>query len=74
MKTKCPAGCGKLFVSSEFAIAHADAAHPEWRNPKHKGWATPYGFADFREPVTYEYACSQMKTLTEQMEAKWNPK
>ncbi len=28
---------------------------------KRKGWATPYGFADFAHPVTYAEACAHMK-------------
>lgn len=32
---------------------------------KQKGWSTPYGFADFSKPVTYEYACSFMKEQQE---------
>lgn len=33
--------------------------------PVSKGWRTPYGFADFTEPVTYEEACAAMKGMAE---------
>lgn len=32
-------------------------------NEKRKGWATPYGFGDFTNPVTYAEACEQMKKV-----------
>lgn len=38
---------------------------------KAKGWSTPYGFADYQEPVTYEQACADMKALQEQF---FNPR
>jgi hypothetical protein len=60
-KAICPAGCGQKYISKEHAERHADADHPDWRIPKSKGWRTPYGFIDFREPVTYEHACSVIK-------------
>ena len=69
MKTICPAGCGKKFISRECAESHADTAHPGWRTPKQRGWATPYGFGDWVNPITYEEACEQMKTAT--LEMKW---
>ena len=56
-KTLCPARCGKKFITAEHAVAHADAEHPDWRTPKQRGWATPHGFIDFRQPVTYAEAC-----------------
>lgn len=60
MAIKCPAGCPRKFVDYEHADRHADEFHPGWRDPmapeKQKGWATPYGFLDFSEPVTYEHA------------------
>lgn len=64
-KTLCPARCGKKFINAQCANAHADAVHPAWRNPviKRKGWMTPYGFADFKEPVTYEEACNTLKAV-----------
>jgi len=37
------------------------AKKPDDGIPRKKGWATPYGFADFRDPVTYEEACAEMK-------------
>lgn len=67
MKTLCPAECGKKFISKDHAEAHADKEHPDWRIPKSKGWATPYGFADFREPVTYEHACEFMKLMAQKI-------
>lgn len=77
MAVKCPAGCGRKFISTEHAKAHADSEHPDWDKPelrKQKGWATPYGFADFCEPVTYDEACKQMKhvldTIAERKRAK----
>lgn len=66
-KALCPAGCGKKFVSPDHAKSHADIAHPDWMTPRSKGWATPYGFGDWSEPITYEEACVQMKAMTEQM-------
>jgi hypothetical protein len=63
MKTSCPAGCGKKFISSEHAERHADAVHADWRIPKSKGWTTPYGFIDFGEKVTFEEACAIAKKL-----------
>lgn len=30
-----------------------------------KGWVTPYGFADFNEPVSYDHACEEMKKAAE---------
>lgn len=30
---------------------------------KRKGWATPHGFIDFEEPVTYGEALEQMEKL-----------
>ena len=32
---------------------------------KRKGWSTPYGFIDFRQPVTYEVALAEMEKLQE---------
>lgn len=32
---------------------------------KQKGWATPYGFVDCKEPVTFEEACEIMKPIHE---------
>ncbi|PCI53843.1 MAG: hypothetical protein COB36_11430 [Alphaproteobacteria bacterium] len=65
-KTLCPAGCGKKFTTKEFSEKHADAAHgKDWRIPKQKGWATPYGFIDFGNPVTYEYALKASKEMAD---------
>ena len=68
MEIKCPE-CDKKFISQEFMEKHADSEHPDWRTPKSKGWRTPWGFIDFRHPVTYEYACEQMKDAREELEA-----
>lgn len=68
MKTLCPAGCGKKFITKEHAERHADEKHVGWREPKpktSKGWCTPYGFIDFSYPVTYEHACKTMKEMGE---------
>lgn len=64
-RTRCPAGCGKLFISEEYANKHADVEHAGWNDaPKRKGWVTPYGFIDFFEPVTFQEACDIMKEVT----------
>lgn len=60
-KSLCPAGCGKKFISAEHAKSHADLEHDDWMTPRRRGWATPYGFVDFTEPQTYEYAHSFMQ-------------
>lgn len=65
MSVLCPAGCGRKFVTQTFAEAHADREHEDWRTPKARGWATPYGFADFSNPVTYEEACAFMQRFVE---------
>lgn len=62
MTVKCKE-CGKKWVSQEAMEAHADREHPDWRTPKARGWVTPHGFADFREPVTYEEACAATKAV-----------
>lgn len=59
----CPAGCGQKYISKEHAERHADQNHHGWRTPKSKGWATPYGFVDFFEPVAYEKACATAKKI-----------
>ena len=66
-KTNCPAGCGKRFITKEHAMSHADLEHPDWieESKKRKGWVTPYGFADYSRPVTYEQACADMKAAAE---------
>jgi len=70
-KTTCPS-CGKKFITSAHAKSHADIAHPEvpeylLGEPKRKGWATPYGFGDFTDPITYDEACMMMKEMTNKM-------
>lgn len=65
-KTACPAGCGKKFITANHAEKHADTSHPNWKTPKMpkaKGWATPFGFIDFGQPVTYEQACQTAQKL-----------
>jgi hypothetical protein len=67
MSVKCQY-CDKKFISSAHARSHADIAHPELMDGtdvelKRKGWVTPYGFSDWTYPVTYEYACEQMKAM-----------
>jgi predicted cobalt transporter CbtA len=66
-KALCPDGCGKKFISAEHAEKHADAAHPGWRVAKpvkRRGWATPDGFMDFAEPVTYEEALAKTQEIS----------
>lgn len=72
MKVDCPAKCGKRFISPEHASAHVKDAHPAWVEGAHarKGWVTPYGFVDFKEPVTYEEALETSKTLHEVFQAR----
>jgi hypothetical protein len=72
MAVLCPAKCGKKFTTQAFAEAHADEAHPDWRIPKSKGWRTPYGFGDWSYPVTYEFACAEMKKFSESIAHKFN--
>jgi len=69
-KTLCPAGCGKKYISAEHAERHADAEHPDWRTPKARGWATPFGFVDFRQPVTCEEACKMAQKISESVRGK----
>ena len=69
----CPAGCGKKYISLECAELHADEAHPDWRAPKvrkARGWATPYGFIDFSDTVTYEVALDTSKSIHERFKRK----
>lgn len=68
MRVLCPAGCGKKFISQLWAESHADLEHPDWKVPKSKGWVTPYGFVDFQYPVTYEFACEQMKVIHDSLD------
>ena len=39
---------------------------------KRKGWKTPYGFIDFKEPVSYEVALAEMEKLKEYTDKLWN--
>lgn len=67
MAVLCPVKkCGRKFINQECAEIHADAEHDDWRTPRQKGWATPYGFGDFKQPVTYAEACEQMKQQSEE--------
>src|SRR4051794_32795812 len=70
-KTFCPASCGKKFMTPEQAAVHVVSNHPDYRvgEVRRKGWATPYGFGDWKEPITYEEACNQMKQVAESI--KW---
>lgn len=70
-KTLCPAGCGKKFLTAAQAAAHCVSSHPTYQvgEIRKKGWATPYGFGDWKEPITYEDACEQMKAMVETI--KW---
>lgn len=46
---------------------------PKMQKPKdgdrRKGWATPYGYVDFKEPVTYSEALEVSKTVNEAFQA-----
>lgn len=64
-KTNCPAGCGKRFIDAQSADNHMKDMHADWKGPARKGWVTPYGFADFDKPVTYDVACEEMKRIYE---------
>lgn len=60
--------CGRKFISEEFLTAHKALDHVTLDFEfKRRGWATPYGFADYREPVTYSFACAEMKKLCAEM-------
>lgn len=69
-KANCPTNCGRRFITEAHAIAHADKEHPDWRIPRSKGWRTPYGFVDLKEPMTYEEACEISKTIHEALMEK----
>lgn len=67
MKITCKF-CGKKFLNSDFLAKHKSENHPERPLPENnyqKGWNTPYGFCDFQNPVSYEYACEFMKKVSE---------
>ena len=62
-----------LLDEADHAERHADSEHPDWKTPKmpkNRGWATPCGFVDFREPVTYEQACEVAQKLYESAKQK----
>ena len=63
MAVKCTE-CDKKYANEDFLTKHIAEAHPI-QERKQKGWATPYGFVDFREPVTYAEALKLSKTLAE---------
>ena len=71
MSILCPAGCGKKFVNEYHIKRHLEVMHKEQPtgDRKQKGWATPYGFVDFKEPVTYEEAVSTSKIMNEMFKA-----
>lgn len=75
MSYKCPAGCGKKFLTSLHAMQHSNIAHPEAKvgEVKRKGWVTPHGFVDMKEPVTYEEACEAAKSVCEALSARKSP-
>lgn len=70
-KTFCPGNCGKRFINEDAANQHADMFHPDWRTPKRRGWCTPYGFGDWKEPITYEEACEQMAVINQSLKDKF---
>lgn len=65
----CPLkDCGRKFISEEFLTAHKALDHiASDFEFKRRGWATPYGFGDWKEPVTYSEACKQMKAVAEKV-------
>ncbi len=69
-RTFAPNAKKKKYTSKAFLELHMDDMHPDWRHPKQKGWATPYGFGDFRQPVTYAEACKRMRVLAELTQQK----
>lgn len=72
VKSVC-SSCGRKFISNEHMLRHAKEKHlqPPTGVPRSYGWATPYGFGDFTEPVIYEEACERMKQMREHiMKAK----
>lgn len=72
MSIICPAGCGKKFVNEYHIKRHLEVMHKEdaTAEQKLKGWATPYGFVDFKEPVTYEEALLVSKAMNEMFAAR----
>lgn len=74
MKPKCPE-CGRKYINDEFLQKHLQQDHAEQGTGlKRKGWATPRGFVDFMEPVTYEDACEAMEAFARQMFTPVKPK
>lgn len=58
---KCPV-CERKFIAENFVKRHIEVFHKDYDpSPKLKGWTTPYGFVDFREPVTYAEAVETAK-------------
>lgn len=60
----CP-DCGRKYHNGPAMTAHRLEAHPQGEpgQVKRKGWATPYGFGDWSEPISYEEACERMRTM-----------
>lgn len=69
-KTACPFGCGKKFINEYHAKRHGEVMHKNDSQHKQKGWATPYGFVDFKEPVTYEEALEVSKFFRQMQNAR----
>lgn len=64
MAVICPS-CKRKFTTPEFLKRHGEVMHKDEPPAalKRKGWATPYGFVDMKEPCTYEEAVEVSKTL-----------
>lgn len=64
-------GCGKKFTSENFLKRHSEVMHKEEvlsaGEPKSKGWRTPYGFVDFKEPVTYAEALEVSELMNKRL-------
>ena len=61
--------CGKKFINQEYLDVHK-LEHPEPDAPRLRGWATKYGFADFKEPVTHQEATAAMAAMHELMKQR----
>ncbi len=76
MAHHCPNKYGKKFISKLHADEHARTAHPmppPLDGSLRKGWVTPHGFVDMKEPVTYEEACEAAKAVCDTLAARKNP-
>lgn len=73
MSVKCE-HCGKKYINDYHAKRHIEIMHKDLPQPeteiKRKGWATQFGFVDFKEPVTYEEACESSKVIHELLMAR----